>query len=92
MPEVGAALVPRLERALAPARIASDSLMSVDAAAGAAWTSIAARIRDRRDHRSGPRRAGGSGTTTHSAPPPRTEEPNIKELRLVCTELQRKVG
>ncbi|MCY3734171.1 MAG: hypothetical protein OXG42_07810 [Chloroflexi bacterium] len=91
MPEVGAALVPRLERALAPARIASDSLMSVDAAAGAAWTSIAAASeidaiigavsagrRERDDYAQ--RAAAAYG------------EPNIRELRVLRAELQRKVG
>lgn len=91
MPEVGAALVPRLERALAPARIASESLRRVDDAAGAAWTSIAAASeidaiieavspgwRERDDYAQ--RAAATYG------------EPNIREIRMLCTELQRKVG
>lgn len=91
MPEVGAALVPRLERALAPARIARDSLTSLDDGAGAAWTSIAAATeidaiiesvspgwRERDDYAQ--RAAATYG------------EPNVRELRVLCTELQRNVG
>ena len=91
MPEVGAALVPRLERALAPARIASDSLIKADDTAGAAWTSIAAASeidaiiesvspgwRERDDY-------AQRAAFTYG-------EPNVRELRLLCTELQRKVG
>lgn len=91
MPEVGAALVPRLERALAPARIASDSLIKADDAAGAPWTSIAAASeidaiiesvspgwRERDDY-------AQRAATVYG-------EPNVRELRLLGTELQRKVG
>ena len=91
MPEVGAALVPRLERALAPARIASDSLIKVDDAAGAAWTSIAAASeidaiiesvspgwRERDDYARAAAAVYG--------------EPGVREVRLLGTELQRKVG
>ena len=42
MPEVGAALVPRLDRALAPARRGSESLSGGGDASGATWTAIAA--------------------------------------------------
>lgn len=91
LPEVGAALVPRLERALAPARIASDSLIGVGDATGAVWASMAAASeidaiveavspgwRERDDY--GQRAAAIYGG------------PNIRDLRLICTELQRKIG
>lgn len=91
LPEVGAALVPKLERALAPARIASDSLLSVGDATGAAWASIVAGAeidaiveavspgwRERDDYR---QRAEAVYV-----------QPNARELRLLCTELQRKIG
>ena len=91
LPEVGAALVPRLERALAPARIASDSLIGAGDATAAAWASVAAASeidgiveavspgwRERDDY--GHRAAAIYG------------EPNIRDLRLICTELQRKIA
>lgn len=40
LPEVGAALVPRLERALTPARAASQALSDAGDPAAAAWTAI----------------------------------------------------
>ena len=91
LPEVGAALVPRLERALAPARIASNSLASAGDATGAAWASLAAASeidaivesvspgwRERDDY-------GRCASAIYA-------EPKLKDLRLLCTELQRKVG
>ncbi len=42
MPEVGAALVPRLERALFPARRGSKALVAQGDASGAVWTAISA--------------------------------------------------
>lgn len=91
LPEVGAALVPRLERALAPARIASTSLAGVGDETGAAWASMTAATeidavveavspgwRERDDY--GRRAAAIYG------------EPDLKELRVLCTELQRRVG
>ena len=91
MPEVGAALAPRLERAMVPARIASDSLAAAGDQAGAIWAAVsgAAEIdaiieevspgwRERNDY--GKRAVAIYGT------------PDIKELRVLCTELQRRVG
>lgn len=42
MPEVGSALVPRLERALIPARRGSDALQAAGDSAAAAWTALSA--------------------------------------------------
>ena len=42
LPEVGAALAPRLERALIPARRGSEALNAVGDVSGAAWTAISA--------------------------------------------------
>ena len=42
MPEVGAALVPRLERAIIPARRGSDALSSQGDVAGAVWCAVSA--------------------------------------------------
>ena len=91
LPEVGAALVPRLERALVPARIASDSFAAASDQAGAAWAAVsgAAEIdaiveaaspgwRERDDY--GQRAAAIYGA------------PSVKELRVLCTELQRRIG
>ena len=91
LPEVGAALVPRLERALVPARIAGVSLAGVGDDTGAAWASIAAASeidaiveavspgwRERDDYE---RRAAAI-----------YGEPNLRELRLLRTDLQSRIG
>ncbi len=91
MPEVGAALVPRLDRALAPARRGSASLSSAGDASGATWTAIAAAAefdsiveaaspgwRERDDYQLRAADVYGS--------------PEIRELRRVCVEVQSRVN
>lgn len=90
MPEVGAALVPRLERAVIPARRASDSLSAVGDENGAAWSAITAAAdldavveaaspgwRERNDYRQRANAVYG--------------EPDLDQLRSLCVELQRRI-
>lgn len=91
MPEVGVALVPRLERAVAPARVASDSLGAAGDQAGAIWAAVsgAAEIdaiveavspgwRERDDYK---QRAQAVYA-----------QPDLKELRTLGVDLQRRIG
>ena len=91
MPEVGAALLPRLDRALDPARQGSKALLEVGDASGAIWTAIAASAeldaiieaaspgwRERNDYQQRSVAIYGS--------------PLIKELRRVCVEVQSRIN
>ena len=91
MPEVGAALLPRLDRALDPARQGSEALSEVGDGIGATWTAIAAAAeldaiieaaspgwRERNDYQ--PRALDVYGS------------PSIKELRRVCVEVQSRLN
>ncbi len=91
LPEVGAALVPRLERAVTPAKAGRDALQSAGDLSGAAWVAIAAAAdidnvveaaspgwRERHDYGERARLIYG--------------EPNIDALRSICVELQRRVS
>ncbi len=91
MPEVGAALVPRLERGIVPARAGSQAQQSAGDLSGAAWTAIAAAAdidgvveaaspgwRERHDYQERSR-------TIYA-------EPRIDVLRGVCVDLQRMIG
>ena len=91
MPEVGAALLPRLDRALDPARQGSEALLEVGDGSGATWTAIAASAeldaiieaaspgwRERNDYQ--PRAVDVYGS------------PSIKELRRVCVEVQSRLN
>ena len=91
MPEVGAALLPRLDRARNPARQGSEALLEVGDASGATWTAIAAAAeldaiieaaspgwRERNDYQQRAVDVYGS--------------PSITELRRVCVEVQSRVN
>lgn len=91
MPEIGPALMPRLERALTPAKRGSQSLTAANDRAGAAWTAIAAAAeldgvieaaspgwRERDDYQ---RRAAAVYGT-----------PDAKALRRIAVQVQAKVG
>ena len=91
MPEVGAALLPRLDRAHNPARQGSNALSDAGDASGATWTAIAAAAeldaiieaaspgwRERNDYQ--PRAVDVYGS------------PSIKELRRVCVEVQSRLN
>lgn len=91
LPEVGAALVPRLERAVTPAKAGSDALQAAGDLTGAAWVAIAAAAdidnvveaassgwRERHDYMERARLIYG--------------EPNIEALRSIYVELQRRVS
>ena len=91
MPEVGAALLPRLNRALAPARQGSEALLEVGDVSGATWTAISAAAeldaiieaaspgwRERNDYQQRAVDVYGS--------------PSITELRRVCVEVQSRVN
>ena len=91
MPEVGAALVPRLERALVPARRASDALVQRGDVAGAAWSAICA--------------AAELDNLVEAASPGWRErddyqrraievfaQPRSDGLRRLCVELQNRIG
>ncbi len=91
MPEVGAALLPRLDRARNPARLGSEALLEVGDASGATWTAIAAAAeldaiieaaspgwRERNDYQQRAVDVYGS--------------PSITELRRVCVEVQSRVN
>lgn len=90
MPEVGSALVPRLERALIPARRGSDALLAVGDRAAAAWTALSAAAeldgvveaaspgwRERDDYRE-------RSMDVYGRPSPQV-------LRRVCVEIQSRV-
>ena len=91
MPEVGAALLPRLDRALDPARQGSEALLEVGDVSGATWTAISAAAeldaiieaaspgwRERNDYQQRAVDVYGS--------------PSITELRRVCVEVQSRVN
>ena len=91
MPEVGAALLPRLDRAHGPARQGSEALLEVGDASGANWTAISAAAeldaiieaaspgwRERNDYQQRAVDVYGS--------------PSITELRRVCVEVQSRVN
>ena len=91
LPEVGAALMPRLSRAVEPARRGSDALASAGDVSGAAWTAIAAAAeidaivesaspgwRERDDYQPRARAVYGA--------------PDVDELRGVTVQLQSRVG
>ena len=91
MPEVGVALIPRLERALIPARRGSDALSAAGDLSGAAWTILSAAAeldgvieaaspgwRERDDYR---RRA----EAVYGQPP-------VAALRHACVEIQSRVA
>ncbi len=91
MPEVGAALVPRLDRAIAPARAGSEALSGAGDVTGAHWTALAAAAdidnmveaassgwRERRDYQERAQAVYG--------------EPDAAALRRVCVELQRRLA
>ncbi len=91
MPEVGAALLPRLDRALDPARQGSEALLEVGDASGATWTAVAAAAeldaiieaaspgwRERNDYQQRAVDVYGN--------------PSIKELRRVCVEVQSRIN
>ena len=90
LPEVGAALTPRLERGAAPARAGSGALLAAGDLSGAAWCAISAAAdidgvieaaspgwRERRDYQERARAIYG--------------EPQIEALRRVCVDLQRRI-
>lgn len=90
MPEVGASLTPRLERALHPARRGSDALANAADASGATWCAINAAaeldavveaaspgFRERDDYQS--RAAAVYG------------EPQVEDLRRVCVQVESRV-
>ena len=91
MPEVGAALTPRLERALLPARLGSEALANVGDLTSAAWTAVAAAAeldgvvesaspgwRERDDYQ--PRAAAVFG------------QPDSDALRRICIEARGSLG
>lgn len=91
LPEVGAALVPRLERGVTPAKAGSVALQDAGDLTGATWVVIAAAAdidavvetaspgwRERHDYEQRARAIYA--------------EPRIDALRSVCVELQRRVG
>lgn len=91
VPEVGAALVPRLERGVIPAKAGSRALQAAGDLTGAAWAAIAAAAdidavveaaspgwRERHDYQQRAQAVYG--------------EPNIDALRSICIELQRRVS
>ncbi|MDE2986781.1 MAG: hypothetical protein OXT70_01860 [Chloroflexota bacterium] len=90
MPEVGSALVPRLERALIPARRGSDALLAAGDSAAADWAALSAAAeldgvveaaspgwRERDDYR-------GRSTDVYGRPSPEI-------LRRLCVEIQSRV-
>ncbi len=91
MPEIGAALTPRLERALSPSRRASESLNAAGDHLGALWAACSAAAeldgiveaaspgwRERDDYRSRSEAVYG--------------EPAVAPMRAICVELQSKVN
>lgn len=91
MPEVGAALVPRLERGMIPARSGSEALSAAGDITGAHWTALAAASeidgiveaaspgwRERVDYRE-------RSLAVYS-------EPDAAALRSVCVDLQRRLA
>ena len=91
MPEVGAALLPRLDRAHGPARQGSEALLEVGDASGATWTAISAAAeldaiieaaspgwRERNDYQQ-------RAVDVYCSP-------SITELRRVCVEVQSRVN
>jgi len=90
MPEVGAALVPRLERALTPARRGSDALLTAGDRDAAAWTAMSAAA-----ELDGVVEAASPGWRERDDYRDRSESvygrPNTTLLRHVCIELQSRV-
>ena len=91
MPEIGAALVPRLERALIPARRASDSLSESGDTVGAQWAAIAAAA-----ELDGVIEAASPGWRERDDYWQRSiavfGEPDVALLRRTCVGLQSRVG
>ena len=91
MPEVGAALLPRLERALIPARRVSEALAAVGDIAGAAWASLSAAA-----ELDGVIEAASPGWRGRDDYRRRSEDvyrrPSSAGLRRVCVEVQSRVG
>ncbi len=91
MPEVGAALVPRLERGVAPARLGGEALSAAGDVTGAQWTALAAAAeidgivetaspgwRERQDYHERSLAVYG--------------DPDAAVLRSVCVDLQRRLA
>lgn len=91
MPEVGAALVPRVERALIPARRGSETLGDAGDLAGAHWTALSAAA-----ELDGVIEAASPGWRERDDYRQRSEDvfgrPDAAILRHICVELQRRVS
>ena len=91
MPEVGAALFPRLERALIPARRASEVLSAAGDHSGAAWTILSAAA-----ELDGVVEAASPGWRERDDYRRRSEEvfgrPSAAALRHVCVEIQSRLA
>lgn len=91
MPEVGAALVPRLERALIPARRASEALSAAGDLSGAAWAVLSAAA-----ELDGVVEAASPGWRERDDYRRRSEtvygEPTVATLRHVCVAIQSRMA
>jgi len=91
MPEVGAALVPRLERALIPARRGSNALLGQGDTAGAAWSALSAAA-----ELDGVIEAASPGWRERDDYRPRSDlvfgAPQVDPLRRLCIEIQSRVS
>ena len=91
MPEVGAALVPRLERALIPARRGSEALSAAADHSGALWATLSAAA-----ELDGVIEAASSGWRERDDYRRRSEDvygrPSVAALRHVCVEIQSRLA
>ena len=91
MPEVGAALVPRLERALIPARQGSDALAQRGDVVGAVWSAISAAA-----ELDGLVEAASPGWRERDDYQQRASavfgQPRVDELRRLCVALQGRIS
>ena len=91
LPEVGAALVPRLERALIPARRGSDALLSQGDVVGATWCAVSAAA-----ELDGVVEAASPGWRERDDYGRRAEDvyglPSADRLRRVCVAVQARIG
>ena len=90
MPEVGGALVPRLERALIPARYGSEALLDAGDVSGAVWAAVSGAA-----ELDGVVEAASPGWRERDDYQRRSESvfgrPSVDMLRHVCIELQSRV-
>ena len=90
MPEVGAALLPRLERALIPARRGSEALVEEGDVAGAGWVAVSAAA-----ELDGVVEAASPGWRERDDYGRRSLElygrPSVDALRHICVEIQRRI-